>query len=119
MGLIMSSCTIKQEELNGTYVVRGLKNNIDTLRIWRNGTYTRVLYAQRDQRLLFQNSDKWKHSEDDIILYNFLPDEDQEHNPEEVLGLGTMTCFFPARKRFSKITIDFQAENDDMYYEKL
>jgi hypothetical protein len=117
--LLINSCTVEQEELGGTYVVRGLKNNIDTLRIWPNGTYTRILYTQRDHRLLFHNSDKWKRSEDDIILYNFLPDEDQEHNPEEILGLGTMTCFFPTRKRFSKITIVFQAENDAMYYEKL
>jgi hypothetical protein len=115
----MTFCTIKHEELSGTYVVKGFKNNIDTLRILRNGTYTRALYAQHDQRLLFKNSDKWKRSADDIILYNFLPDEDQEHNLEEVLGLGKMTCFFPVRKRFSKITIDFQAENDNMYYEKL
>jgi hypothetical protein len=107
MLVIMGSCTIKQEELSGTYIVRGLRNNIDTLKLLRNGTYTRVLYAQRNQRLL------------DLILYNFLPDEDQEHNPEEVLGLGAMTCFFPTSKRFSTITIEFQAENDNMYYEKL
>jgi hypothetical protein len=119
MLVIMGSCTIKQEELSGTYIVRGLRNNIDTLKLLRNGTYTRVLYAQRNQRLLFQNSDKWKRSSNDLILYNFLPDEDQEHNPEEVLGLGAMTCFFPTSKRFSTITIEFQAENDNMYYEKL
>jgi hypothetical protein len=115
----MGSCTIKQEELSGTYIVRGLRNNIDTLKLLRNGTYTRVLYAQRNQRLLFQNSDKWKRSSNDLILYNFLPDEDQEYNPEEVLDLGAMTCFFPTSKRFSTITIEFQAENDNMYYEKL
>lgn len=117
---ILSSCTVKQEDISGIYIIKDLKNSLDTLRILPNGTYVRSLYNQDGQRLLFKNTDKWKSNGDRLQLYNYLPDEDEKHSPEESLGLGTMLCDLPMRKRFGEIIIEApRMGEDDVFYEKL
>jgi hypothetical protein len=117
---ILNSCSVNQEDISGIYIIKGLNNSLNTLKILRNGAYIRILYKQDEQRLLFQNTDKWKYDGSRIQLYNYLPDEDEKHSPEEVLGLGTMLCDLPIRKRFGKIVIAAPRTSDDeVLYEKL
>ncbi|MDO7886720.1 hypothetical protein [Hymenobacter cheonanensis] len=120
MGLAFSSCSAKQEELSGIYIIKGLNNNLDTLKILRNGTYVRTLYAQSDRRLLFKNEDKWRTDGDRILLYNFLPDEDDKYLPKVVLGPGAMLCDLPVRRQFGRVvSIEAPRDIDEAFYEKL
>lgn len=115
---ILGSCDVKQEDLSGVYTIKGLKNSIDTLKILPNGTYLRTLYALSDRRLPFKNNDKWKTDGDRILLYNYLPDEDEEHIPEEILGPGAMLCDLPVKRQFSKIIIKSAHLGDNAAYER-
>ena len=120
VSLIFSSCSAKQGEISGIYIIRGLRNNLDTLKILRNGTYVRTLYAQSDRRLLFKNEDKWKTDGDRILLYNFLPDGDEKYPPEVVLGPGAMLCDLPVRRQFGRVvSIEAPRDIDEAFYEKL
>lgn len=117
--LLLNSCDVRREDLSGVYIIRGLKNSLDTLEILPNGTYVRTLYARSDRRILFKNKDKWKPDGDRILLYNYLPDEDEKHIPEEVLGPGAMLCDLPVKRQFSKIIIGGPHMGDNAVYEKL
>lgn len=116
---LLGSCDVKREDLSGVYTIKGLKNSIDTLQILPNGTYVRTLYTLIDRCLLFKNKDVWKADGDRILLYNYLPDEDEEHIPEEMLGSGAMLCDLPVKRQFSKIIIESAHLGDDAVYEKL
>ena len=121
VSLVFSSCSAKQGELNGIYTIKGLKNNLDTLKILRNGTYVRTLYAQSDRRLLFKKEGKWKKTDGDrILLYDFLPDEDDKYLPEVILGPGAMLCDLPVRRQFGRVvSIEAPRDIDEAFYEKL
>ncbi|MBD2766695.1 hypothetical protein IC235_02175 [Hymenobacter sp. BT664] len=110
---------MSEEDIIGIYTMKGLSNNVDTLRILPGGKYTRVLYSKMGKRLLFHNSNKWKCAADRIILYEYLMDEDEKHMPQEILGVGTVAAFLPIKRRFNKIVIYYRNGGDDSsYYEK-
>lgn len=115
----LSACSVNEKDVVGLYTIKGLSNNIDTLRILSNGKYSRVLYSRTDGRLLFQNSNEWKYVANRLVLRDYLLDEDEKHMPEETLGLGAITAFLPVKRRLSKVVIYYRnGGEDDFYYEK-
>ncbi len=43
---VLVSCNINKSEVPGVYIAKNLINNIDTLKIYENGTYEKVLYRK-------------------------------------------------------------------------
>ena len=116
---IFCSCDVTEHEVVGEYTVHGLKNHFDILRVLPNGTYRRTLYQQKGNRLIYQNSSTWKYSDSNLILRNFLINED-ENLDFQAYALGEMTCILPLSKRFTQIIIYYQLDGSDtFYYRKL
>ena len=116
--LVCGGCEVAPEEVPGTYTVQGTHHTLDTLRVLPNGTYTRTLHSQADGRVLFRNHSTWSYVNHDIVLRDYLVDEDEDFGPEAVYGVGAMTCFLPVSKRLTKTVIHYKADGN-LYYEKL
>ncbi|MBW3130501.1 hypothetical protein [Hymenobacter profundi] len=114
------SCNPTEQEIIGTYTSPSKKQNIDTLSLFPNGTYSRKLYSTKDGHLIFNNSDLWKYDQNGhIILYSYLLDDDRDYR-KEVIEYFTITSSLPVKKRFfSTIKIDCCIENEDIPYYKI
>lgn len=112
---------VNEHEIAGTYVIKGLKNNADTLVLLKNGLYNRKLYSKTENRTIFENTNKWRFKDQDLILYDFLIDEDGMYKAEEsVLRSVLMNCFLPVERKSNKVVIHYSdAEDTDFFYEKL
>jgi len=113
------SCSISSDNLIGIYISKNLINNIDTLRILNNGTYSRDLHRKVDNSLVYHNTGKWNYEDGRICLHDFLQDEDNNYSKEvsnfkDVL----ITCDFPVERRAGKIAIYYRLFTETSYYEK-
>ena len=113
-GTFLSACEVQPQDVPGTHVLDGTEHTRDTLRLLPNGQYRRSIHAVSG-RLLYRNRDRWKYAAGDVILQEFLPEEDREHAAEAVLGLGAMACFLPVRRGLRGIEIHYSADGDGSY----
>lgn len=115
----MSSCSVSDQEVVGTYTIHGLKNRLDTLTILPNGTYRRTLHQQAGNQLLYKGTDAWRYADGSIALNNFLITEDDDSALPALRG-GEIFCLLPVEKRLSQIVIYYQADGSNTrHYQKL
>ncbi len=117
--ILLDSCKINKTDLSGTYVAKNLINNIDTLKIFENGTYSKVLYRKNNNSLIYKNTGKWTYNGKRIVLYDFFSDEDEIHTIEEKNFEDILiTSSFTIDRKFNKIVIYYMDLTDYKYYEK-
>jgi hypothetical protein len=116
-GAFLSACQVGPQDVPGTYVLDGTEHTRDTLRLLPSGQYLRSIHTAGG-RLLYGNRNRWQYAGGDVILQEFLLEEDREHAAEEVLGLGAMRCFLPLRRGLSGIEIHYGGGRE-WYYHKL
>ena len=88
--LLLFSCGVSEEDYPGTYTSINIKNHIDTVFIYKNGTFERRLYQKSDGKLLVQHGGKWRHEGATIALIDFYIDQDNVW--------GKQKKFFPSDK---------------------
>ena len=117
--ILLNSCEIEKTDVTGVYVAENLINNIDTLKVLENGTYSKVLYRKSDNSLVYKNTGKWDFKDGRIILYDFFLDEDQVYSKEAGDFENVLiTSSFTVGRRLNKIVIHYMQLTDYKYYEK-
>ena len=117
--ILICSCNISENDMYGTYTSKNLINNIDTLRILNNGSYSRDLYSKIDNSLVYHNTGKWDYKNGRIILHDFLLDEDNIYSKEAGSFENVLiTSNLIVKKKSGKIIIYYRQLTDFSYYEK-
>jgi hypothetical protein len=117
--VLLCSCEIKKTDVMGVYVAENLINNIDTLKVLENGTYSKVLYRKSDNSLVYKNIGKWDFKDGRIILDDFFLDEDQVYSKEAGDFKNVLiTSYLPVSRKLNKIVIHYMQLTDYKYYEK-
>jgi len=117
--VLLCSCEIKKTDVTGVYVAENLINNIDTLKVLENGTYSKVLYRKSDNSLVYKNIGKWDFKDGRIILDDFFLDEDQVYSKEAGDFKNVLiTSYLPVSRKLNKIVIHYMQLTDYKYYEK-
>jgi len=118
--MVFFSCNIKQEEIPGTYISKNQINNIDTLRIFSDGTYEKKVYKKSDNSLIFHNTGGWNYKEARITFKDFFYDNDEIFskdfkNFKDIL----ITSSFTVEREAGKISIEFLEDKAQFRYNKL
>jgi hypothetical protein len=95
-------------------------SNIDTIKIYRDGTYERFIYDKANNKLIFKNKSIWVYSETNIKLNKFLENygghssENMKKSYEKYL----FSFFLAPSKKGGKIYLIY-GENDYEYFIKV
>lgn len=113
------SCS-KQDKVVGLYVSRNNINTIDTVWIYKNGTYTNQISRKSDNSLVYKNTGKWKVNKGYITFFNFYSDEDELHSKEFTNFENILiTSKFQLEEKMGKIIIHHKDMYDNIYLEKV
>lgn len=120
--LVSCDTSVSEDMVVGTYVFDHTKYTSDTLRIFKNGTYEKRTYSNRDNSLIFVNKDTWQLDKDKstIVLRDFFANQNNEfYSPNDG---GLMTSFLPVERSILGNTSIYEGETyqgGDAYYNKL
>ena len=110
---------INSDNVVGMYVAKNLVNNIDTLRVLKDGTYSKDIYRKKDNSLIYHNAGKWDYEDGRITLHDFFQDEDQVYIKEAGnFENSLITCALLVKKRWFRTVIYYRQLTENSYYEK-
>ena len=113
IGVLFSSCT-NREDIYGVYI-NNIKssNNIDTIKIYRDGTYDRLIYDKLNKSLIFKNKNFWKYENSKVILKKILENYGgySFKNKRESYDKYLMTYFFSTEKGNDGLRLRYDKRN--------
>lgn len=118
--LSLTSCSINKDEISGVYITPGLKNNVDTLVILKNGTYEHKIYDKKSKSLTFYHKDKWSFNRDYLRLENFYNNRDEQYTPEYNFKIGQINTSVIPKRQGGTIIFDYGDYSDGKFiYNKI
>ncbi len=79
---VVSCAPLTESDIYGTYVSNIHKNSIDTLHVYRDGTYEHLIYRSKDNSFVYKNTGLWQYKGGRIELINFIANEDREYKED-------------------------------------
>lgn len=117
--IILNSCS-DRNDLVGTYTGNA-QNNIDTLILFKSGSFKRNLNRKEDSLLLYTQVGEWKYiASNQILLRDFFIDNDEEYNKDYAFNSVLVDATLEIKFGFSAVRINYSAwEAVDVYYKKV
>jgi hypothetical protein len=108
------------QSVSGTYIAQNNKNTIDTLILYKDGSYYRALYIKLNSKLVFSNKGKWNVEDNSLILSEYYHDEDEKYERNTLNFTNVLSNIsFPIEHSFGRIVFDYQKGNDSYRYYRL
>ncbi|VVU99036.1 MULTISPECIES: hypothetical protein [Mesonia] len=116
---IFQSCSnknINEDNIQGVYI-GNFQNNIDTLKITENNEYVRTIYS-KDSTLIFKNLSEWEISEGELILKDFLLNNNKIEKNKKYLNIDLITVYFPIESSLGKFRL-IENYDQNLFYKKI
>jgi len=104
------NCCVTKNDISGIYLNTINKtSNIDTIKIYKNGTYERFIYDKLNKKLIFKNKGVWKYNESKVILEDFLENYGgySFENKKEDYDAYLITYFFSVEHSVNGLCLNF------------
>jgi hypothetical protein len=108
---------LTESNIYGTYVSNIHKNSIDTLHIFKDGTYEHLIYRSKDNSFVYKNVGNWQYKSARIKLINFIANEDLEYKKDQSYYWKEYesNSSSPVRNYLGEIKIDINADLGHYY----